>query len=213
MSIYRRKDSPYWWVKLPPILGQPKGLSRSTGTSDKREAEQYEVRLKHERWEQSRLGVKPARTWDEAVVRWLSETEQKATHAEDKSKLRWLDPYLGGKTLGQIDRDLIDRIKMDRAKVGSRSTANRYLALVRSILKAACEEWEWTTSVPKFRLYTEPEGRIRALSDDEYKRLMKQLPEHLRDAAEFSIATGMRQGNVRQLEWKHVDLRLKHAYI
>ena len=31
MSIYRRKDSPFCWVKLPPIRGESKPLQQSTG--------------------------------------------------------------------------------------------------------------------------------------------------------------------------------------
>jgi hypothetical protein len=76
-------------------------------------------------------------------VRWLLETKHKATHDDDKAKLRWLDPYLGGNQLDEIDRTLIDRIKFDREKVSTAATTNRYLALIRAILKRACDEWEW----------------------------------------------------------------------
>jgi len=46
-----------------------------------------------------------------------------------------------GKYLEDIDRTLIDRIKFDREKV-STATTNRCLALIRAILKRACDEWE-----------------------------------------------------------------------
>ena len=69
MSLYRRKDSPFWWVKLPPIRGESKPLQRSTGTADRREAKQVCDRLAVARWEQNRLGVKARHTWEEAVVR------------------------------------------------------------------------------------------------------------------------------------------------
>ena len=29
MSLYRRKDSPFWWVKLPPIRGESKPLQQA----------------------------------------------------------------------------------------------------------------------------------------------------------------------------------------
>jgi integrase len=45
------------------------------------------------------------------------------------------------------------------------------------------------------------DGRIRALSQDEFQRLLEQLPEHLRDMALFSVMTGLRQGNVTKLQW------------
>lgn len=213
MSIYRRKDSPCWWVKLPPIKGESRPLQQSTGTSDKRQAQQVHDRLKAARWEQERLGVKPQHTWEEAVVRWLLETKHKATHEDDKAKLRWLDPYLGGKQLDEIDRTLIDRIKFDREKVSTAATTNRYLALIRAILKRACDEWEWLERVPKFKLYREAEGRVRALTPQEFQTLLEELPPHLADMAIFAVATGLRQANVKGLQWQYVDLGRQHAWV
>ncbi len=213
MSLYRRKDSPYWWVKLPLIRGESKPLQQSTGTADKRQAQQVHDRLATARWEQDRLGVKARHTWEEAVVRWLLETKHKATHEDDKAKLRWLDTYLGGKHLDEIDRTLIDRIKYDREKIAKAGTTNRYLALIRAILRRACNEWEWSERVPKFKLFKEAEGRVRSLSVVEFERLRNELPEHLADMAVFAVATGLRQANVKGLEWPFVDLERKHAWI
>jgi len=213
MSLYRRKDSPYWWVKFPPIRGESKALSRSTGTADRRKAQQVHDQLAARRWEQDRLGVKPRHHWDEAAVRWLLETKHKATHRDDMAKLRWLDSYLGGKALDDIDRTLIDRIKFDREQVASAATANRYLALIRAILKRACHEWEWIDRVPKFKLFREANERVRSLTRTEFDRLLGELPEHLADMAVFAVATGLRQGNVKRLEWQYVDLERGHAWI
>ena len=76
------------------------------------------------------------------MLRWLCRNKHKRPDG-DKAKLRWLDDYLGGKKLDEIDRTLIDRIKFDREKIASRGTTNRYLALIRAILRRACNEWEW----------------------------------------------------------------------
>jgi integrase len=213
MSLYRRKDSPYWWVKFPRIRGESRPLQQSTGTTDRREAQKVHDRLAHQRWEQDRLGVRPRHTWEEAVVRWLLETKHKATHGDDKAKLRWLDKYLGGLRLDEIDRTLIDRIKYDREKIAAPGTANRYLALIRAVLRRACNEWEWTDRVPKFKLFKEAEGRIRSLTPQEFQRLIAELPPHLADMAVFSVATGLRQANVKGLEWSYVDLERRHAWI
>lgn len=213
MSLYRRKDSPFWWVKLPPIRGESKPLQQGTGTADKRQAQQVHDKLAAARWEQDRLGVKPRHTWEEAVVRWLLETKHKATHEGDKRMLRWLDPYLGGKHLDEIDRTLIDRIKFDREKLATAGTTNRYLALIRAILRRACNEWEWSERVPKFKLFKEAEGRVRSLSPLEFDKLRRELPPHLADMAVFAVATGLRQGNVKGLEWQYVDIDRKHAWI
>ncbi len=213
MSLYRRKDSPRWWVKLPPIRGESRPLQQSTGTADKRQAQQVHDRLAAARWEQDRLGVKPRHSWEEAVVRWLLETKHKATHDDDKAKLRWLDPYLGGKGLDEIDRTLIDKIKFDREKLASSGTTNRYLALIRAVLRRACHEWEWIDRVPRIKLFKEAEGRVRSLTVTEFETLLNELPDHLADMAVFSVATGLRQGNVKGLEWQTVDIERRHAWI
>ena len=213
MSLYRRKDSPMWWVKFPPIRGESKALQRSTGTANRREAQEVHDRIAHDRWEQERLGVKPRHDWQEAAERWILETKHKATHGDDKAKLLWLHPYLGDKQLDEIDRTLIDRIKFDREKLATAGTTNRYLALIRAILRRACNEWEWIERVPKFKFFKEAEGRVRSLTVAEFDKLIKELPPHLADMAAFSVATGLRQANVKGLEWTHVNMDSEHAWI
>ena len=102
MSLYKRNDSPHWWVK---ISQNGRTLQCSTGTGDKAQAQEYHDKLKASMWEQARLGVKPRRSWQEAVVRWLAETSDKATHQEDIVKLRWLDTFLGSLMLNEIALD------------------------------------------------------------------------------------------------------------
>jgi len=80
-----------------------------------------------------RLGVKARRSWKEAVIRWLAETSEKATHQEDIKKLRWLDPFLGSLMLDEIALDVIDGVKAEKLKTASKPTVNRYLALIRSL--------------------------------------------------------------------------------
>jgi hypothetical protein len=79
-------------------------------------------------------------------LKWLQETE-KATIAEDKAKLRWLQPFLRTKYLDSIDRELIADLARIKAEQSSPPTANRYLALVRAILRKAAFEWEWIDRV------------------------------------------------------------------
>jgi integrase len=141
------------------------------------------------------------------------ETKHKATHDSDKAKLRWLDNHLGGKQLDEIDRTLVDRIKFEREKIASGATTNRYLALIRAILRRACDEWEWIDRVPKVKLFREEAGRVRSLSPQQFEALLVELPPHLADMAVFSVATGLRQGNVKGLEWRQVDLDRRHAWI
>ena len=210
MSLYKRKDSVAWWIKI--TIGG-KTIQRSAGTSDKIRAQEHHDSLKAKLWEQERLGVKPSRSWQEAVVRWLNETSDKATHCEDKSKLHWLHDYLGELMLDEINLDAIDIIRTAKLKEATKATTNRYLALVRSILIRARDEWEWIEKAPKIRLFKETNDRERSLTFDEAKTLLNELPEHQRETVLFALATGLRQSNVVKLEWSQVNLTLKHAWV
>lgn len=164
-------------------------------------------------WEQNRLGVKPRRFWKEAVVRWLEETSEKATHEEDKRKLLWLDTYLGENVLDEITLDVVDSIRSAKLKEASKATTNRYLALLRSILLRARDEWEWIDKAPKIRLFKEFASRERSLTREEAGRLLEELPEHQRAVVLFALATGLRQNNVLKLEWSQINLEQRHAWI
>lgn len=212
-NLYRRKDSPYWWFKLPPIYGETKPLQGSTKTTDKKQAQEYVTRLKLERWNTERLGIKPMYIWDEAADRWLRETTHKRTHKNDISKIRTLHPYLGGKALRDVNRNLIDHIKFERRKLASPSAVNRYLALIRSILRKARDEWEMVETIPKITLFREPPGRTRHLTMQEFERLYHELPEHLADMALFAVATGLRQANIKKLKWRNVNLSIAHITV
>jgi integrase len=210
MSLYKRNDSPRWWVK---ISHGGRTIQRSTGTEDKAQAQEYHDKLKVSLWEQQRLGVKPRRAWKEAVVRWLAETSEKATHDGDIKKLRWLDAFLGKLMLDEITLDVIDRVKSERLKTVSKSTVNRYLAVVRSILLRARDEWEWIDKAPKVKLFREPPGRERSITVGQAEALLRELPAHQRDVVLFTLATGLRQSNVLRLEWSHVNLESGHAWV
>jgi integrase len=207
MSLYKRKDSTCWWIKVT-IDG--KTIQRTSGTADKAQALELHDRLKVELWEQRKLGVKPRYSWKDAVVRWVDETSDKASHKDDLGKIRWLDRHLGPLKLDEITRDVIDQIRAAKVKEASKSTVNRYLALVRSILRRARDEWEWVDHIPKVRLFKEPKGRVRYLEQHEAENLILQLPVHQRDVVIFALATGLRQGNVVKLRWANVRMETRH---
>ena len=209
MGLSRRGD--VWWVEFTSPNGQR--IRQSSGTGDERQAKEYLDRLKVRYWEAQRLGVKPKRSWQEAAVRWVKETSDKRSHDKDVAKLRWLDRYLGRLMLHQVTREVIDQIAERKAGESSRSNANRYLALIRSILRRAKDEWEWLDTRPKVRLYREPKRRICFLTREQARRLLVELPAHLKAMAQFSLATGLRQRNVSYLQWDQVDLSRGVAWI
>ena len=211
MSLFQRKDSPHWWIKL---THGGRRIQQSTGTTDRAKAQEYHDRLKASLWDQARLGVKPQHTWNEAVVRFLAETSHKASQADDKAHLRWLDRHLNGLELGKINRDLLDRIRAARLAEGLKnSTVNRTLEVIRAVLRKAAHEWEWLDKAPTIRMLPEPKRRIRWITRDEADRLIAALPSHLAAMVRFSLETGLRRSNVTGLQWSQIDLTRRTAWI
>ena len=137
MPLYKRKST--WWVTIVTPTGER--IRRSTGTNKKSLAKEFEDKLKADLWRIFKLGDKPRRLWNEAVVLWLKEQSHKATIEEDKSKLRWLDQFLGGKPIDTISRELIGKIT--DAKLGqgvTNATVNRTLEVLRAILRKCVNE-------------------------------------------------------------------------
>ena len=81
------------------------------------------------------------------------------------------------------------------------------------ILNKAVKEWQWLDTKPHIRKFKEPNIRIRWLTQDEAARLLTKLPPHLGAMARFTLATGLRESNILQLEWQQIDMQRRVAWI
>jgi integrase len=206
MPIYKRKDSRHWYVDYTDPSGRR--VQVSSGTEDRRAAQELLDKLKHESWQQSRLDARPIRHWEDAVIQWFSEQEgHKRSLERDRWDFKWLDQHLCGARLDQITRADITRLAERRKREGvSNGTVNRMIALIRAVLNKAAKEWEWIDRAPAVRMLPEPKRRIRFLTREEADRLISELPEHLAEMVRFSLATGLREQNVVGLKWADVDI-------
>ncbi|HDZ4927642.1 TPA: site-specific integrase [Legionella pneumophila] len=206
----KRKNG-FWWVDIT-YLG--KRVRKSTKTKVKHEAQLFHDKILQELWKSKELETLPEKSWVDAVVRWLKESDHKRSLITDKYHLAWLDPYLRNKSLAEISDDLIEMIAQEKERTGVKpSSVNRVLELIRAILNRAHKEWKWLNSVPNVRMRRFENKRIRWLTKQEAKRLLEELPPHLKDMAWFTLATGLRQSNVTQLQWSEVNLGKGHALI
>jgi integrase len=207
---FRRKGSSRIYISIKRPDGRT--VRRSAGTDSWEDAVALEGKKNHEAWEQRRMGVKPSKTWREAVVRWVAEKAHKASLKDDRQRLDWLDAGLGRLSLNEITRELVDGIMRAREGVSTsvatsqNRTANHYVGLIAWILTAAEREWEWQNRCPRFRTYPVKEYPKRALTVEEWFKLRMELPDHLRRLATFSVSTGMREAKVFGLRWSSVNL-------
>jgi integrase len=209
MSLYRRSDTPNWWVRFH-IDGREVRLS--TGTADKKKASAFESVARGEAWKQSKLGERSPYLWADAHKRWLAET-QKRTKAKDKTILEWFDKHLSSQSVQSITREVIDELRALRAAESSKSTADRYMALVRAVLRKCVNDWQVLASAPKVPMYRPKPTEPRFLSHDEFARLCKELPEHLKVAARFAVLTGLRMRSMLAMTWDRIDLKAATAWI
>lgn len=221
MSLFKRGDT--FWID---IRHKGKRVRRSAGTLDPVKAQELHDQVKADLWRVEKLGDKPRRTWKEAVIRWLRENQHKKSLPSDLRRLKILHVWLADCYLDEIIREQVDQIKYERAgqnklngqgkdtgKQVTPAEVNRLLALLRTILNAACNDWEWLDRTPKIKLFKEAKRRIRWITYQEAATLLNCLPEHLKPIARFSLATGLREQNVLGLEWGQIDLTRRVAWI
>lgn len=211
MSLFKRGKT--WWVRFTPASGQQ--IRRSAKTTNKQQAQEFLDRLKADYWRVQQLGDKPKRQWQEAVERWLQEKKGiKTTYINDVRCLRWLHPFLFDKYLDEINRDDVDQIIQARLAEGVKNaTVNRMMETMRAILRKAEKDWEWIDKATHVPMLPEPKRRIRWLTKEEADRLLVELPEHLAEMVRLTLATGLREANVTQLQWSQVDIGRACAWI
>ncbi|MCX7118208.1 MAG: site-specific integrase [Legionellales bacterium] len=209
MALYKRNT--IWWISF---THQGQRVQRSTGTDDKIAALEYHDKLKADLWNITKLENKPVYSWRNGVLRWLRENTTKRSIETDKVHLRWLDSHLSPYHLHEITNDVLEHIALKKEAEGvTLTTVNRVLEIVRALLLKAFKEWEWIDKVPAVRMRQIENCRIRGLTVVEANRLLRELPQHLKDMAAFTLATGLRASNVTGLEWQNVDLKRRNAWI
>ncbi|MEX8520032.1 MAG: tyrosine-type recombinase/integrase [Leptothrix sp. (in: b-proteobacteria)] len=215
MRIYPRGKRGTQWLDVT-IAGER--ITRSLGTSDPHAAQEYAAAIVTSIWRTKRLGETPVITWGTAVLDWLQEHGHERKSIETiKDRLRWLTEQLHDAPLQDITRNRIEKLidaKLDprTKKPAKPGTQNRYVAEVSKILNHAHTKG-WLAAVPALRHYEEPTKAIRWLTPAQAERLIEELPLHLADMARFSLATGLRESNVRLLRWDQLDLARAIAWV
>lgn len=208
--LYKRKDTKNWYFGIT-INGSK--IYRSTGTSDRAKAEEIAAKLHTQLFNQVKLGEKPKYLWQEAVIRWVGESEKKSINT-DKVHLRWLSQHLDDIYLHDITKDKIEQIITEKQRTGvSNTRVNRTTEVIRAILNKANKEWQWIDTVPHIRRFKEPNASPRWITIEEAARLLEELPDHMRSMAAFTLATGLRQSNVTGLQWSRVNLADRLCWI
>lgn len=196
--LYKRPGSPFWWVRFT-LAGRE--VRRSTRTTDRRLAEEYERREREQAWRRSELGER-VHTWDDATARWFKET-QKRSVKRDREICDWFDQYLSGENLADLDRASVEKLRGYLLEDKSPATANRYLGFLRAILRAAVG-WGLMDTAPTVKAFPVERQEPAHATREQFAAILAELPEHLRAPARFAVLTGLRLSNVVGLQWADV---------
>ena len=192
-----------------------KRFQRSSYTTDQTQAEEWCAQLASDVWRERKLGEKPGIRWSQAVADWFrtkqSEGKKDLEGPSTKARLladHWGDPWLHDLTEDLIERtlDLIERRRDSRGveRIWAAATRTSWRSFVRGVIQASARKYR----VPNLRLEAgrPSRERVRWITKEEAARLLAALPLHYRRVARFSLATGLRQGNVCGLRWRQIDM-------
>ena len=160
-----------------------------------------------------------------------------ATRKDYIETLEGLDSYIGDLPLEKVTMQSMDKYMADRRKAGvtvrrknehgeivrvrirdhSNRTLNKGYECVRRILTLATE-WRdeynqpWLDRVPVIKVLNKKETQkpARPISWSEQDKLFVRLPEHMKNPILFLVNVGIREANIRRLQWEW-EVKLKCA--
>ena len=200
LRLVRRPKSPHWIIRGTVRRVR---VEESSGTGDKRAAEEIRAKREAEILEQSIHGRRATCTFAEAALSYI----------ESGGSKRFLEPVLrhfGTTPLARIDLGAIDRGPRKTYPSGSNATLVRqFYTPTSTVLKHAAKRG-WCAPL----IVERPDvsaAAINWLTLDEADRLISACGDHLRPLVLFMIYTGARIGEALWLDWRNVDLARRHV--
>ena len=208
MGLFKRNK--VWWMSF---IHNGRQVRRSTDTTDRRLAEAILGKVKVKLIEGRHFDrlEEQNRTFQEMMDRYVAERaslKAPKSRLRDQAALTHLLPIFGKKMLSEISPKLLAGYKAQRRiEQAAPATINKELQLVRHAFNLAMREWEWCRENPMHRVSMEQVRNEvdRWLTADEEERLMSVSSPWMREVMVFALNTGMRQGEILNLQWQEVD--------
>jgi integrase len=206
MPLYKRPDSPVWWVRIG------RKTRKSTHTTDRADAEEFERVLTKRIWRLEELGDRGAISFDEATLRWLNGSTR--PKARDREIAAWLSPRVGADAVRDVaESAVLEELRKDGLAEGwSHSTIDRMMGTVSAVLRDCLKRGELERA-PVVPMYRPPQEEPRFLTPSELDVLCWHLPMHLALAARVAVHTLLRMRAMLQLTWSRVDLEKRRAWV
>ncbi len=179
----------------------------------RREAEDAEAELR-ERIKREAGAVKvwstgKSPTLSKFAEEFLAYSDRENGRAEARSKRQHyrdhLLPAFGDLRLDAIDTARIDAFKAEKLATLAPATVDRLVATLRRSLVLA-QEWGALDVVPKIKAVRQRRPEFDYLTFDECAAFLEAAPPQWRTFLLVAVRTGLRQGELRGLQWGDVDL-------
>jgi integrase len=211
MTLFKRGH--VWWTGFY-ING--KRFQESTGTNNRRQAEDIERKIKSDRNLES-FGIA---TMDPQVTftTLAEEFEKKAqTSIFHAGRLKWLKEFFGETPVRTITKNTVSEYRQLRqARDGplKDSTLNRDIAVLRRVLYWAQEQGLIPVNpVARVPMVRERRTKKPVLSIAHEDLILQAAKPHMRDMVIAALDTGMRRGELFKQQWEDIDLAHGVLYV
>lgn len=211
MPLYRREGTPFWWYSFTVNGVRFRG---STGQTEKKAAKVIEDDEKH----RARKAAPASGNWQLRQIfgtYWNEVGKHKASHRVIEMQLDYLSEFLGPNTrVAKLDAPMLIDYRARRRGTAPKGrqvrehTVNRDFATLRAALNYCNVIYGQPLPAINWKKLkaTEPPGRIRFLSREEWSRLYLVANPSVRPIIICAMTTGLRKGNILRLDWQQVKL-------
>ena len=211
MSLFKRGNM--WWSSF-----YSDGIRHqySTGTSNRRQAETIEGKLKEEINNQRFQIVQtdPDMKFGELAARFIASGSVRPHHIYH---LKFLLPFFSETPVLRVTKPLADEFRKFRQTVNTSikdATINRDLSVLRHILYWGVDEQLLAANpLARMKMARERRTRRQILSVAEEQPLLVAAQGHLFAMVIMALDTGMRRGEITSQLWEDTDFSQKILYV
>jgi integrase len=208
MGVYKRGK--HWWVDFYVDGVRVRQNTKATSKQNaldvwaKARAEAVEGKFDLQR-------VKRSATLEDFAGQYLEHSEQNkkpSTYERDCMSIKHLKAYFGKRQLRNIKPMLIEHYRRKRLEEGrAPATVNREVGCLRHLMTIAANNGLLLdNSAKRVRALREDNEIVNPFTDEDEALVLANTAPHIRDIAICAFDTGMRRGEILNLEWSNVDL-------